>query len=84
MPNELFAKAADIDNSAQRDAQQKLHEVSRNVSKQKKAAGEANDLSSGNDKELRDISERPYQTNQWSRGESNPRADTVSSPRLHA
>ena len=87
VPDELFAKATiagdDDHNSAQRHAQQNMQESTRKVENQKKAAGSADDLSSGDDKDLRDISISPCQIRRWSRGESNTRPDTVSSGRLH-
>ena len=88
VPDELFDKATnagdDDDHSAQRHAQQKAHESTRKVEKQKKAAGDADDLSSGDDKDLQDISISPCQIDRWSRGESNPRPDTVGHGLLHA
>ncbi len=87
VPDELFTKAANAGriegSSAQRHAQQKLHDASRNDAKQKKAAGEADDLSSGVCKDLQDISISPCRTIRWSRGESNPRPVTVGMPPLH-
>lgn len=84
VPDELFDKATIAGgDSAQRQAQQKLHESPRKDQKQKKATGNTGDLSSGDDKDLRDISISPCQIKRWSRGESNPRAETVSLWRLH-
>jgi len=82
VPDELFTKAANAGeeghSSAQRHAQQKLHETTRNNPKQKKAAGGADDLSSGVCKDLRNISISSCQIRKWSRGELNPRPVTVS------
>ena len=81
VPDELFDKAANFGgydaSSAQRHAQQKLHETARIDQKEKKAAGETDGLSSGDCKSLRDNSISPCKTIRWSRGESNPRPVTV-------
>ena len=53
-----------------------MSEKGRTEQKQKKVAGNADDLSSGTCKDLRDISISPCQIRRWSRGESNPRPDT--------
>lgn len=88
VPDELFDKATiagdDDGNSAQRHAQQNMQESTRKVEKQKKAAGNAGDLSSGDDKGLRDISISPCQIRRWSRGELNPRPETSDRSPLHA
>ncbi len=87
VPDELFDKATITgnhnENSAQRHAQQNMHESTRSGEKQKKTASEAGGLSSSADKNLRDISISPCQIRRWSRGESNPRPDTVGHGLLH-
>lgn len=84
VPDELFTKATNASGSAQRHAQQKAHETHRNNQNEKKAASKADDPNSGVFENLRDISVSPCKTTRWSRGESNPRAVTVSIPPLHA
>lgn len=87
VPDEVFDMATtagdDDANSAHRHAQQKAHESTRKAEKQKKAAGSADDLSSGDEKDLRDIPISPCQIRRWSRGESNPRPGAVGPGRLH-
>ena len=72
VPDELFARAAnargDCGNGAQRHAQQKTREAAGKERKQKKAAGDADDLHSGVFENLRDISVSPSRTHKWSRG----------------
>jgi integrase len=81
VPDELFARAAnargDCGNDAQRQAQQKTQEATGKERKQKKAAGDADDLNSGVFENLRDISVSPLKTSRWSRGELNPRVGAV-------
>lgn len=79
VPDELFTKAADLGDTspkdhtcAQRHAQQKLHESSRNGRKRKKAASEADGPNSARCKSLRDISTSPCKITRWSRGELTP------------
>lgn len=56
--------------SAQRHPQQNMHEATRNAQKRERAAGNADDPSSGVFRNLRDISVSPCQTIKWSWGET--------------
>ncbi len=81
VPDELFALAADHHppaSRAQRQAQQNMSARAGNAQKQKKPAEGVDGLSSGVCRDLQDISTSPCPTSRWSRGDSNPRAETVS------
>ena len=89
VPDELFAKAADIGaeaaaGSAQRNAQQKMHDEGRNDQKRKRTAEQAGSPTSSHAKDFQAISTSPCQRKKWSRGESNPRPVTVGLPPLPA
>ena len=90
VPDELFTKAAglgaidreDASHSAQRQAQQKLHETPRNEQKLESVRNAHNGANSRVDGSLRDISAHCGSAKKWSRGESNPRPGAVSPARL--
>ncbi len=74
VPDELFDKAAVTANGkAQRNAQQKAHETARNASKEETAVGVTDDGNSLVCKDLRESSETRESSQNWRRGESNPR-----------
>ncbi len=79
VPDELYTKAAD---GAQRPAQQKAHETDGNARKTKQAAAKSDGLSSRDCSGFPQSSAHCTDEKEWSRGESNPRAGTVSKPRL--
>jgi len=87
VPDELFERAAGIEgdgaNSAQQNAQQKAHETSGNGVKRQPAADEVSGRNSRDFQSLRDSSTDSQSGEKWSRGDSNPRADTVSKSLLH-
>jgi hypothetical protein len=88
VPDELYAEAAGgvTDQAAvgaQRNAQQKPSETGGKRRKRQRAAGRAGGPRSGNDNDFTRILVSRCQQRRWSRGDSNPRAETVSKPRLH-
>jgi len=88
VPDELFIRAAggvpdQPAVGAQRNAQQKPSETGGKRRKRERAARHADGPRSGNDNDLAQSSANRCQDSQWSRGDSNPRAETVSKPRLH-
>ena len=85
VPDELFAKAAGMaSDPAQRDAQQKAHEVVGNARNQKRTADQLSSPCSSDFTDLQESSASLGESRKWSRGGSNPRAGTVSRLRLHA
>ena len=76
VPDELFDKAA-------QNTAQKLHETGRKSPKSKQRRSTQNASNPANCEDLRRSSSNFNQFGKWSRGESNPRAETVSKPRLH-
>ena len=79
VPDELYEKAAA---PAQRDAQQKAHATDGNARKTKQAATKSDGLSSRDCSGFPQSSAHCADENKWSRGDSNPRAESVSKPRL--
>ncbi len=81
VPNELFDKAAEYGaaprNSAQRNAQRKPSDRPRNVQKPDDHASHPESANSRSVQTLRDISAHCESGEKWSRGESNPRPETV-------
>ena len=71
-PDELFDKAAE-----------KLHETVRKSSQREKHRPTQNASNPADSGALRSSAIRCDGLGKWSRGESNPRAGTVSKPRLH-
>ena len=86
VPDELFANASAGmgESGAQRHAQQKAHEDAGNEPKTNRATEEVGSPSSSAFKDFREPSATLGRQSKWSRGESNPRAGTVSRSRLHA
>jgi len=84
--NETTDGAEDADSTpcAQRNAQQKAHENCGNGKQTKRASADADARNSPTFAEFRDISISDDMAKEWSRGESNPRAGTVSLRLLHA
>ena len=76
VPDELFDKAA-------QNTAQKLHETVRKSPQRVKQRQAQNASNPANCEDLRLSSSNCEQLGKWSRGESNPRAETVSKPRLH-
>ena len=76
VPDELFDKAA-------QNTAQKLHETSRKSPQHEQHASAQNASNPADCGALRRSTSRSEQLDKWSRGESNPRAGTVSKPRLH-
>jgi hypothetical protein len=88
VPDELYAEAAgglpdQAAVGAQRNAQQKASETGGKRRKRQSAARRAGGPRSGNDNDFARIPVSRCQQSRWSRGDSNPRAETVSRPRLH-
>jgi len=77
VPDELLDKASGVAGCAQRNAQRKAHETGGNGQSEGNAADAEESRNSRGCRELRDISASPCGTNEWSRGESNPRAETA-------
>jgi len=78
VPDELLDKAASMAGSAQRNAQRKAHETGGNGKNDECAASADESRNSRSFRELRDISTSPCGAKKWSRGDSNPRPETVS------
>ena len=84
VPDELFEKAA---NSSEIKA---VQNVEQSASEMARKRSQTQNVESGQDKDkpticedLRHSASPREQLGKWSRGESNPRAETVSKPRLH-
>ena len=85
VPDELFDLAAGDTSgggSAQRQAQRKAPDQTGNGQKPNDNASQPEGANSRQVRSLRDISASAGVGRKWSRGESNPRAETVSKPRL--
>ena len=90
VPDELFDRAAgglarghdSASTCAQRQAQQKASETPRNEKKSDSAEEDEDAPNSGPFRGLRELSTSRGQSGKWSRGESNPRADTADLPHL--
>lgn len=86
VPDELFERAAKATACAQRQAQRKASDGAGNERKpgidaeRAKARNSAANLQVGRD--LRLVSASPGVSEEWSRGESNPRPETVGRPPL--
>lgn len=89
VPEELFDRMVSMGDkagasSAQRNAQRKAHESIGNGQNEKRTVGEADSPSSSRCKDFQEISISPCQQRRWSRGELNPRPETVNIQLLHA
>jgi len=78
VPVELVDRAAGVAGCAQRNAQRKAHETGGNGENEECAAEAGESRNSGAFRQLRGSSANPCGAGEWSRGESNPRAGTVS------
>ena len=84
VPDELFEKAANTaETKAVQNAVQQESEPARKLPQTGKDESEKDEDNPTNCEELRLPASRCEQLGKWSRGESNPRAETVSKPRLH-
>ena len=82
VPEELLDRAAGVSDSAQRNAQLKAHETPRNGQKLETEHAAHDGAKSRVVASLRDTSAHCESAEKWSRGESNPRAGTVSTTPL--
>ena len=76
VPDELFDKAA-------QNTAQKLHETTRKSAQCTQTSSAEDAINTPDCRDLRLSSSNCEQLGKWSRRESNPRAETVSKPRLH-
>ncbi len=85
VPDELFERAAKTPATcAQRQAQRKASDGAGNEKKQGKDADRAEARNSADFRDLRLVSASPGVSEEWSRGESNPRPRAVSRVLLRA
>ena len=85
VPDELFERAAKSSAAcAQRQAQRKASDGAGNEQKQGNAADRAEARISADFRDLRLVSASPGSSEEWSRGDSHPRAETSSLPHLRA
>ena len=84
VPDELFDKASKTgETKAVQNVEQSASESARKHSQSENDQSEQVEYNSNDCEGLRLPASRSEQLGKWSRGESNPRAETVSKPRLH-